>query len=481
MKTVIYPVEPNVSTIPQNQAQKTVVFSALTVQGEKGEKGDKGDTGPVGLTGLQGPQGIQGETGNGIASIVLTSGNHAPGTLDTYTITFTDGTTTTFQVYNGDNGATNLSKTVTATDVTINSDTGNDVAIGAASETVAGVMVATDKVKLDGIESGATANQTDAYLLNRENHTGQQPISSVAMLQDSLDTLESAIANLATAQAAISDSGAFTLTATPTQLPFTVITPSTDATVMTLDDVSNTFTFLHNASFNWVSNLVLSSATGLPRAITFRLVNTANDAVLVTQSVSLEIQSGRTITLPVTTLLTVGRNGVPVAPLTVRVEAFADATGYTIDSFNSTLVSGSSYDVEVIDRLDELTDVVIALPQSGEVLEFDGTNWVNAQKPKRYLNAILSDASTAITNATSYITPVELPVSGTITNIRARTATGTCSVQFKRNGVALGTAISATTSGVSQTVSQAVVAGCLITVDTSSASGNGLTISVEIN
>lgn len=102
-------------------------------------------------------------------------------------------------------------------------------------------------------------------------------------------------------------------------------------------------------------------------------------------------------------------------------------------------------------------------------------------KPKRYLNAILSDSATAITNATNYITPVELPVSGTITSIRARTATGTCSVQFKRNGVALGTAISATTSGVSQAVSQAVVAGDLITVDTSSAGGNGLTISVEIN
>ena len=40
----------------------------------------------------------------GIYSIVLTSGNHAPGTYDTYTITYTDGTTSTFQVYNGANG-----------------------------------------------------------------------------------------------------------------------------------------------------------------------------------------------------------------------------------------------------------------------------------------------------------------------------------------------------------------------------------------
>lgn len=113
------------------------------------------------------------------------------------------------------------------------------------------------------------------------------------------------------------------------------------------------------------------------------------------------------------------------------------------------------------------------------VTTFNGLAIVN--KSNKYLNAILSDSATAITNSTNYITPVEIPVAGTITSIRARTATGTVSVQFKRNGVALGTAISATTSGVSQTVSQAVVAGDLITVGTSSASGNGLTISVEIN
>lgn len=44
-----------------------------------------------------------------------------------------------------------------------------------------------DKAKLDGIEEGATANATDAYLLNRANHTGTQPISTVAGLQGELD------------------------------------------------------------------------------------------------------------------------------------------------------------------------------------------------------------------------------------------------------------------------------------------------------
>lgn len=39
--------------------------------------------------------------GNGVASIARTSGNGLPGETDTYTITMTDGTTQTFDVYNG--------------------------------------------------------------------------------------------------------------------------------------------------------------------------------------------------------------------------------------------------------------------------------------------------------------------------------------------------------------------------------------------
>lgn len=47
---------------------------------------------------LVGPQGI------GIQDIVLTSGDHSPGTSDVYTVTLTDGSTKTISVYNGRNG-----------------------------------------------------------------------------------------------------------------------------------------------------------------------------------------------------------------------------------------------------------------------------------------------------------------------------------------------------------------------------------------
>jgi hypothetical protein len=45
---------------------------------------------------------------------------------------------------------------------------------------VAGFLSAADKVKLDGIAAGATANQTDAFLLARANHTGTQLASTIS-------------------------------------------------------------------------------------------------------------------------------------------------------------------------------------------------------------------------------------------------------------------------------------------------------------
>ena len=44
-----------------------------------------------------------------------------------------------------------------------------------------------EKSKLAGISSGATANDTDANLKNRANHTGSQAISTITGLQDELD------------------------------------------------------------------------------------------------------------------------------------------------------------------------------------------------------------------------------------------------------------------------------------------------------
>ena len=58
----------------------------------------------------------------------------------------------------GGGGSTNLSTTTSTTTLTVNSDTGTDAVLPAATPSVAGVLTAADKAKLDGIATGATAN-----------------------------------------------------------------------------------------------------------------------------------------------------------------------------------------------------------------------------------------------------------------------------------------------------------------------------------
>lgn len=75
-------------------------FSGATgIQGPQGERGPQGPQGEQGVQGIQGPQGIQGVAGVGITSITKTS---TSGNVDTYTILFTNNSTTTFQITNGD-------------------------------------------------------------------------------------------------------------------------------------------------------------------------------------------------------------------------------------------------------------------------------------------------------------------------------------------------------------------------------------------
>jgi hypothetical protein len=86
-----------------------------------GERGDPGVTPHIGTngnwyigsadTGVK-AQGQDGSAGRGIKSIARTSGNGAAGTTDTYTITYTDNTTSTLTVYNGKNGINGTSVTV---------------------------------------------------------------------------------------------------------------------------------------------------------------------------------------------------------------------------------------------------------------------------------------------------------------------------------------------------------------------------------
>lgn len=82
---------------------------------------------------------------------------------------------------------TNLDYLATPTGGTVFSSSGNDASVPLATTVNAGLFSPADKAKLNGIAVGATANDTDANLKNRANHTGSQAISTVVGLQAAID------------------------------------------------------------------------------------------------------------------------------------------------------------------------------------------------------------------------------------------------------------------------------------------------------
>lgn len=77
-------------------------------------------------------------------------------------------------------GGTNLTFSRTTTTVTVESDTGVDAVLPAATTSLAGVMTSADKTKLDGVATGATANAADSALRDRSTHTGTQTLSTLS-------------------------------------------------------------------------------------------------------------------------------------------------------------------------------------------------------------------------------------------------------------------------------------------------------------
>ena len=89
---------PTGPTGPQGPQGAAFTYSDFTTEQLAALTGPQGPEGPQGP---QGPDGSNGENGVGIVSIVKTG---TSGLVDTYTITYTDDSTSTFTVTNGANG-----------------------------------------------------------------------------------------------------------------------------------------------------------------------------------------------------------------------------------------------------------------------------------------------------------------------------------------------------------------------------------------
>ena len=105
------------------------------------------------------------KNGNGIASITLQSGTHAAGTTDTYKITFDNGEFTTFSVYNGMNGSGSVvSVNGQSPDVHGNvSLTGANIPVSASDDTPIPDAIAAKQTATQDLTAEATLADGDYF------------------------------------------------------------------------------------------------------------------------------------------------------------------------------------------------------------------------------------------------------------------------------------------------------------------------------
>jgi hypothetical protein len=195
--------------------------------------------------------------------------------------------------------------------------------------------------RIAGIDTAQITTNTNNIAINTANiATNTVDIASNA----------EAIANLATAQGSIENDTTPAITAIPTVTPVTLtfdeVTPSTDTNIFEFDAVNDEIDFKQDASFNFSSTVNFTNVSAASLAtISFDFVDVSGPTILGTQTVELNIAIGSSTSVSLNTLLTVGKNGIPSSPLSIRLEASSDLAGYKLDSFTSILASSSSYNL----------------------------------------------------------------------------------------------------------------------------------------
>ncbi len=155
------------------------------------------------------------------------------------TIDNTDPQNPIINATGGGGGGSGIVETVTGTApiVVDDSDPANIVlSITNVTTSDAGAMSAADKVKLNGIATSATANDTDANLKNRANHTGSQAQSTITNLVSDL------AAKVDTGDSRLSDARQLAAGTEKTKLDYITVTQAVD-----LDDMESRIALLDTA------------------------------------------------------------------------------------------------------------------------------------------------------------------------------------------------------------------------------------------
>ena len=150
-------------SITQPGGQPQTFFLANGTQGPAGPQGPQGEPGTPGTPGTPGAPGADGVS---IDSIAMTGTN---GLVDTYTIYYSNNTTTTFNVTNGADGQ-GIAQTLSIAGNQLSISGGNTVTIPTGGEGGSGIPGA-DGVGIDSIAKTGTNDNVDTYTIYYSNNT----------------------------------------------------------------------------------------------------------------------------------------------------------------------------------------------------------------------------------------------------------------------------------------------------------------------
>ena len=107
-------------------------------------------------------------------------------------------------------------------------------------------------------------------------------------------------------------------------------------------------------------------------------------------------------------------------------------------TINSTSVVFAQFTSGASTTLDDLTDVVITSPATGQILRYDGSHWVNYTPPAIPFTFAVTDETTVITTGDAKIT-FRIPYACTMTalpraNINTVSSSGTPTIDINKNG-----------------------------------------------
>ena len=177
-------------------------------------------------------------------------------------------------------------------------------------------------------------------------------------LSDRVDLNTQAIANMATAQGTVegTQTGDFIFDPLPaafTHTPITLDIQSTDTSIFEINGAANTVTFKQDANYNFQNSMIVKAGASSSRLLEFRIVNVADGAVVYERSANIELGNNDVAQINMLGLLTIGRNGVPTAPVELRMEMRQAEEDYSLQTFHSLISSGVPYSAMNVQNMDE--------------------------------------------------------------------------------------------------------------------------------